>query len=161
MPEDIEALLRRLLHPDDAKLLDLDPRPEHLAIIERVATARQKDILLLLQSVTVPGGCVEPNDDRGDVVWAAGLRRFDDDPVEGLRFSQGWYTHLDRLQRDDIEVSAVHLAVAAYAVALSEHRLGRRVRARRWWNLAAVQTDTDPRCGLGIVAVYRATRLLV
>jgi hypothetical protein len=67
---------------------------------------------------------------------------------------------LFRLRTEDIAVSTLVEAVAAYAVAAFEHLRARHHEVERWSMTAAMQTDFEPGVGLGAIAYVRAARLL-
>ncbi len=156
-----------LLDPQERQLLDPELRPEHRVVVDQIEALPWGDpsssvehAFAILKGATVPGGPIDPNDDHGDVPWCRMLVRLIDVPTVGTRAARQWFVHLWRLRTEDVLVSSVVEAVAAYAVAVFEHRRGRAHEAERWSMTAGFQTDFEPRAALGVVAFVRAARLL-
>jgi hypothetical protein len=157
----IDRLLLPLLDPEVADLLDLAPRPEHIAIIADIETVSLTEVIPTLTASSNKGGTIGPSDDRGDVPWCRGLRRFEADPRAALRAARRWFGLLEQARWDGQPVSVVQESVAAYAVSFHEYISGWPERAARWFDLAGGLTEDDPRSGIGLVAYIRARKLLL
>ena len=108
----------------------------------------------------MPRGAVDPAHDDADVPWAVMLARLVAAPAVGSRTARRWFGHLERMLWEDVQVSAVPMAVAAYAVAGFEDARGRDHEVWWWLQMAAAQAEHDERPGLGLVVTVRAARLL-
>jgi hypothetical protein len=159
--EELDRLLPPLLDPEVAELLDVSPRAEHLGIIADIGTVNISGVISTLTASVGKGGTICPSDDRGDVPWCRGLRRFEADPRAALRAARTWFGLLEQARWDGLPVSVVQESVAAYAVSFFEHKSGWPARAAMWFDLAGGLTEGDPRIGIGLVAYARARKLLL
>jgi hypothetical protein len=156
-----------LLDTQEARLLAPRLRREHQVVVDQIDALKWDDparaveqAIELLKKATSPDGLIDPADDHGDVAWCRMLTRLGDAPVAGSRAARQWFTHLFRLRTEDIVVSTMTEAVAAYAVAAFEYRRRRHHEVERWSLTAAIQTDFDEPGTRGAVAYVRAARLL-
>jgi hypothetical protein len=169
-PEHVDRMarsLRALLDAHEVHQLEPQLRPEHQPVVDQLDALNWVDralvidqALAILKIATVPGGAIDPNDDHSDVPWCMMLTRLADVPVPGARAARQWFTHLHHLRTEDVLVSTMTEAVAAYAVAAYEHLRGRAHEVERWSLTAGLMTDFDERVGRGAVAYVRAARLL-
>jgi hypothetical protein len=156
-----------LLDTQEARLLAPRLRREHQVVVDQIDALKWDDparaveqAIELLKKATSPDGLIDPADDHGDVAWGMMLARLGDAPVAGSRAARQWFVHLHRLRSEDVPVSTLVEAVAAYAVAVLEYRRHRHHEVERWWMTAGLMTDFDERAGRGSVAFIRAARLL-
>lgn len=164
-----EEVVRGLVGTDTARLLRPVLRDEHRAVVDAVerlpwgvesVDGVAAKALAILTNATTPSGSLDPADDDADLAWTLGLGRMMVDPASGSRCARRWVVHLERLLWEDVQVSPVPMAVAAYAVARFEDALGRDYEVWRWTMAGAIQTEIDHRRGLGLAVVVRAARLL-
>jgi hypothetical protein len=165
--DEMARSLKVLLESQEARLLDPKLRPEHQAVVDQLdaldwgeVTLAVEQALAILKNETYPGRAIDPADDHGDVAWCEMLVRLREVPVLGSRVARRWFAHLYRLRTQDIAVSTLTEAVAAYAVAAFEYLRGRAHEVERWSLTAGLMTDFDERVGRGAVAFVRAARLL-
>jgi hypothetical protein len=154
---DVARLLRPVLRVEHAAVMDVIGRlPWGTDPVEVVASAA----VAMLAHATRPGGPVDPADDDSDVPWARTLIRVVGAPVIGAKSARRWFAHLERSLWEDMPVSSVAQAVAAYAVARFEDAMGRDHDAWWWMQMGAAQAEADERVGLGVAVVVRAAHLL-
>jgi hypothetical protein len=164
-----EDALRPLLEPEIARLMSPRLRAEHapvIGIIERLGWGVEPlgvvadEALNILATATASRGPLIPSDHDSDVPWVRALGRMAHARAIGSKVARHWFVHLERLITDDVPVSEVSQAVAAYTVARFEDDLGSEHEVWWWTQMAATQTEGDERVGLGLVTAVRAAKLL-
>jgi hypothetical protein len=168
--EGIDQMVRALaplVRLEDRRLLDPRPRPEHVPLIDELRALRwdrpdpaAERAFELLLGETTPGGSVDPCIDEADVPWCLMLVCLVEVPHLGAHAARRWFRHLFRLQVDDVPVSTVVEAVAAYSVAAFCSIIGLDEEVRRWMHTASIVGEHDERPMIGLLAYVRAVRLL-